>query len=137
MKSTVPPSAYFSHVLKLLFSRSPLSRLETKGRHYTTLLERHYGGPQKYLELSCGRVCYVEKGSGKPIILLHGLGANISRWNLTLEALAKHYWVIAYDHPGFGKSDKPLREYTVPWLSHILTEFIEKMGLQIFLCFQQ
>lgn len=52
-------------------------------------------------------IYYEEKGSGKPLILLHGLGMNMRAHQQEIDALAEQYRVIAMDARGHGKSDKP------------------------------
>ncbi|MDP2800530.1 MAG: alpha/beta hydrolase [Phreatobacter sp.] len=46
-------------------------------------------------------------GVGRPIVLLHGLGASSYMWRHLAPVLAKQYRVIAVDLKGFGRSDKP------------------------------
>jgi pimeloyl-ACP methyl ester carboxylesterase len=56
------------------------------------------------------RIRYIVEGSGEPVVLVHGLGANVElNWRIPgiLSALAKNHQVIALDLPGHGGSDKP------------------------------
>lgn len=56
------------------------------------------------------RIRYVERGSGTPILLIHGFSSNLDRtWveSGILDNLAKDHRVIALDLRGHGKSDKP------------------------------
>jgi 3-oxoadipate enol-lactonase len=48
-----------------------------------------------------------EAGSGTPVLLLHGLGADHTIWNGVLPALAEHHTVIAPDLRGHGRSETP------------------------------
>jgi pimeloyl-ACP methyl ester carboxylesterase len=59
------------------------------------------------LDTDCGRVSTFEAGTGKPIVLLHGLGATKQEFLPTVPALAPGFRTIAIDLPGFGDSDKP------------------------------
>ena len=62
----------------------------------------------------------VVAGTGTPVLLLHGLGANKVSFLPTLDGLAASHEVHALDLPGFGKSDKPLpagRRYTMAWIA--------------------
>jgi pimeloyl-ACP methyl ester carboxylesterase/putative sterol carrier protein len=62
----------------------------------------------------------VVAGTGTPVLLLHGLGANKVSFLPTLDGLSEHHEVHALDLPGFGKSDKPLpagRRYTMAWMA--------------------
>jgi pimeloyl-ACP methyl ester carboxylesterase len=43
-------------------------------------------------------------GQGRPIVLLHGVGANRAVWHLVIPELSRHRRVLAPDIPGFGQS---------------------------------
>lgn len=58
------------------------------------------------------RIHYQEKGTGTPLILLHGFSSSTYSWKDVFEPLAKDYRVIAVDLKGFGFSDKPDGDYT-------------------------
>lgn len=45
------------------------------------------------------------KGSGDPILLVHGFPLDHTMWNAQINSLSEHYKVIAPDLRGFGKSD--------------------------------
>ncbi len=56
------------------------------------------------------RIHFVEKGTGEPVVLVHGFAASYQmNWGLPgiIDQLAKNYHVIALDNRGHGKSDKP------------------------------
>jgi pimeloyl-ACP methyl ester carboxylesterase len=44
----------------------------------------------------------VRKGSGEPLLLLHGLGGSTAVWSPVIERLARERDVLAIDLPGFG-----------------------------------
>ncbi|QBD80169.1 alpha/beta hydrolase [Ktedonosporobacter rubrisoli] len=48
---------------------------------------------------------YVEGGSGKIVLLLHGWPATWRVWRKVMPELAKHYHVVAIDLPGLGDSE--------------------------------
>ena len=52
---------------------------------------------------------YVDRGSGTPLVLLHGNGSMIEDYKSSglLDAAATQYRVVAFDRPGFGHSDRP------------------------------
>jgi pimeloyl-ACP methyl ester carboxylesterase len=72
---------------------------------------------------------YLEAGTGKPVILLHGLGGDSSRWEQNITALAADFHVFALDQIGFGQSDKPMANYHVGMLSEFLVEFMNAVRL--------
>src|SRR3984893_5649779 len=59
------------------------------------------------------KIHYAEAGSGPTVILLHGLGGDWTNWALNIGPLAANYHVLAPDQIGFGKSDKPLVNYSI------------------------
>lgn len=50
-------------------------------------------------------------GAGPALCLLHGIGSQSGSWAPQLDALAAHHRVIAWDAPGYGRSD-PLPDAT-------------------------
>jgi pimeloyl-ACP methyl ester carboxylesterase len=58
------------------------------------------------------RLHYQEKGTGTPLILIHGFTSSTYSWKDVFEPLAKNYRVIAVDLKGFGFSGKPDGDYT-------------------------
>ncbi|HEX4304973.1 MAG TPA: alpha/beta hydrolase [Solirubrobacterales bacterium] len=52
-----------------------------------------------------------ERGTGEPILLIHGNGANTLTWGRTFDDLAEGHRVIAYDRRGFGRSPGPLASH--------------------------
>jgi pimeloyl-ACP methyl ester carboxylesterase len=45
-------------------------------------------------------------GDGSPLVLVHGLGSNLSLWRDHIEPLSAEHRVLALDLPGFGVSSK-------------------------------
>jgi pimeloyl-ACP methyl ester carboxylesterase len=51
---------------------------------------------------------YVERGSGPPVLLVHGLASDVRAWEAQLDALAQAgARAIAYDRRGYGRSGAP------------------------------
>jgi pimeloyl-ACP methyl ester carboxylesterase len=65
-------------------------------------------------------------GSGTPVILLHGPGANAAHWLRVIPDLVKHHQVIAPDLPGHGESDASNVELDVERALSWLGELIER-----------
>ncbi|MCW2841052.1 MAG: alpha/beta hydrolase [Aeromicrobium sp.] len=47
---------------------------------------------------------YTRKGSGEPLVLIHGIGHRRQAWDPVIDQLAQSYDVIAVDLAGFGES---------------------------------
>jgi pimeloyl-ACP methyl ester carboxylesterase len=50
-------------------------------------------------------LAYTRKGSGEPLVLIHGIGHRRQAWNPVFDRLAQTYDVIAVDLAGFGESE--------------------------------
>jgi len=63
----------------------------------------------KYLDANGVKIRYIDTGSGKAIVLLHGGGSNLESWTSegVVDNLARDFRVIAFDARGHGKSDSP------------------------------
>lgn len=59
---------------------------------------------------------YVERGSGHPVVLLHGLGSMSDDFVLSglYEEAARDYHAIAFDRPGYGHSPRPRARLWTP-----------------------
>ncbi|WP_341527983.1 alpha/beta hydrolase [Nostoc sp. UHCC 0302] len=53
------------------------------------------------------QIAYGEKGIGRPLILLHGMGSWSYNWRYSIAPLSKYFRVICFDAKGFGFSEKP------------------------------
>ncbi len=75
-------------------------------------------------------VVYLEGGSGEPLILLHGFGANKDNWTQIAPLLAPHFHLIIPDLPGFGDStrDRTAR-YDADTQVERLKSFIDELDL--------
>lgn len=60
---------------------------------------------------------YEIHGEGRPLVLICGLGNDISEWESTIRWLAQHYQVIAFDNRGAGRTDKPDQPYSIEMMA--------------------
>jgi 2-hydroxy-6-oxonona-2,4-dienedioate hydrolase len=87
------------------------------------------GVSSKQVEIYGQKIHYLEAGAGPDVILLHGLGGDVSNWQPTVPALAAKFHVLVPDQVGFGESDKPLINYRVATLVDFLNEFDRKLKI--------
>jgi pimeloyl-ACP methyl ester carboxylesterase len=77
-------------------------------------------------------VNHERRGSGSPLVLLHGIGHRWQAWNPVLDRLAEHHEVIALDLPGFGRSG-PMpadKNHDLPSTIEVLAEVFEQLGVR-------
>jgi pimeloyl-ACP methyl ester carboxylesterase len=73
---------------------------------------------------------YIDWGSGRPVILIHGWPSTSQMWEYQVAELAgAGLRVIAYDRRGFGRSSVPFRTYDYDTLASDLNEIIEQLDL--------
>jgi len=72
---------------------------------------------------------YLAEGRGPATALVHGLGGFAESWRHNIPALACHGRVIALDLPGFGRSGKPRRPYTLDFLARALDGLLRGLGV--------
>ena len=85
-----------------------------------------------YFKNSQGYNIYYEDRGNKEdqaIIFLHAWGSSMADFTYTLENL-EGYRRVAYDHRGFGRSDKPDRDMSLRHLARDLKELIDHLGLE-------
>src|ERR1700730_1533799 len=59
----------------------------------------------RFIEVAGARIHYLDKGSGPPIVILHGLGGQMGNFTYALlERLTDEFRVILMDRPGSGYS---------------------------------
>lgn len=73
---------------------------------------------------------YLRSGSGKPLLLIHGLGGSAKSWSTIWSALAERRDLIAIDLPGFGDTPRLAGETSIRTLSDAVTSFIDAQGLR-------
>ena len=69
------------------------------------------------------------EASANVVLLVHGLGSNLSLWRHNLAALAAEHRVIALDLPGFGLSGKADVPATMPYFADTIAGFLDALGL--------
>lgn len=82
-----------------------------------------------YYEWRFGKIRYLKKGSGTPVLLLHNLtvGSSSYEFHYMIDDLAKHHEVYAFDFLGYGLSDKPNMTYTNYMYVQLLNDFIKNV----------
>ncbi|GIH25471.1 hydrolase [Acrocarpospora phusangensis] len=75
---------------------------------------------------------YERRGSGPPLVLIHGIGHRWQAWAPVLDLLAERFDVIAVDLPGFGASPPlpPGMPYNAETLAYAVEACWERLGVR-------
>ena len=86
----------------------------------------------QFLEVEGVRLHYVERGSGEPLVLLHGNGSMIQDFESSglVDLAAKNFRVIVIDRPGFGHSSRPRNVIWTPDAqAQLIRRALERLGV--------
>lgn len=75
-------------------------------------------------------IAYGEKGTGKPLFLIHGIGSWSYNWRRSIEPLSQYFRVICFDAKGYGFSEKPMyperRDHQIIELERIISALCDE-----------
>src|ERR1700687_6074543 len=73
---------------------------------------------------------YLQEGSGTDLVLIHGLGADLTIWDADVAVFARHHRVLRPDGRGFGASDKPPGPYSPALFARDLNAMLNACGVR-------
>lgn len=76
------------------------------------------------------RVNYVELGDGPPVVFIHGLSGCWQNWLENIPHFARRHRTITVDLPGFGHSELPQEEISVPGYGRFVDAFLGEIGIE-------
>jgi pimeloyl-ACP methyl ester carboxylesterase len=82
------------------------------------------------VELPGAEVNYVEVGSGKPILFVHGISGCWQNWLENLPHFGAGHRAIALDLPGFGASPMPSWQIEMSAYARLIGAFCEQLGIE-------
>lgn len=109
-----------------------LAAMAVLNRHLAKKAEHDNPPAGRFLDVNGVHLHYVERGSGDPIVLLHGNGSMIQDFECSglLDLAARDYRVIVFDRPGFGHSRRPRSTiWTPPAQAELLKAALDKLGV--------
>ncbi|WP_315780866.1 alpha/beta hydrolase [Bradyrhizobium sp. SZCCHNPS1003] len=86
----------------------------------------------QFMDVDGVRLHYVERGTGVPLVLLHGNGSMIQDFASSglIDLAAQNYRVIAFDRPGFGHSDRPRNVVWTPMAqAGLIKSALDRLGV--------
>ena len=102
-------------------------------RRWAKAAERDNPPTGQFMEVDGVRLHYSVRGSGTPLVLLHGNGSMIQDFELSglIDLAASRYRVIAFDRPGFGHSERPRNVVWMPAAqADLLRSALDRLGVQ-------
>jgi len=81
-------------------------------------------------ELGERRVYYEEHGTGDPVLLINGLGADHTAWELQTEDLKRFFRVVVFDNPGVGQTEGPRGPYTTGLFADVAADLLRYLGIE-------
>lgn len=75
---------------------------------------------------------WTEAGSGRPLVLLHGLSDSHATWARVGPRLAATRRVLMPDLPGHGLSARPDASYEIDWHARVIAGWVDALGLDEF-----
>lgn len=82
----------------------PVPQKQPLGQEYAPVGTDAKPEIEGFEERRLGRLRYLVAGSGRPLVLVHGLGGMASNWRRVAPSLATEHRVIVPDLPGHGES---------------------------------
>jgi pimeloyl-ACP methyl ester carboxylesterase len=76
------------------------------------------------------RVNYIELGQGPPLVFVHGLAGCWQNWLENIPHFARRHRVIAIDLPGFGESELPREDVSIPGYGQFVDAFLGEIGVE-------
>jgi len=83
-----------------------------------------------FAELGEGRIYYEEHGSGDPVLLINGLGADHRAWHLQTADLERSFRVIVFDNPGVGQTTGHWDRYTTELFADVAVALVRSLGVE-------
>jgi len=76
------------------------------------------------------RIGFERKGTGPPLVLLHGALSDSRAWRKQLDGLCDEFTVVAWDAPGCGRSSDPPESFRLSDYADCLAEFLQEIGIE-------
>jgi pimeloyl-ACP methyl ester carboxylesterase len=102
----------------------------TSARFALALEQRRSGLQEASASVAGLEMPYLHGGTGEPLLLIHGFGADKNNFTRVARHLTPHYRVVIPDVPGFGEASKPDgASYAIADQVSRLRQFAQGLGL--------
>lgn len=77
------------------------------------------------------KIYYEVRGSGQPLVIINGLGSDVSEMRTVTDPLAiKKYRLLLFDNRGAGRSSMPDEPYSIEMMATDLAQLMDKLKLK-------
>lgn len=76
------------------------------------------------------RIHYERRGNGPLLLLLHGIGSNSHAFRHQLAELSDEWTVVAWDAPGYGRSDDPPAPFSLEDMADRAVALLDELGIE-------
>lgn len=85
----------------------------------------------RFVEIDGRKIAIEHRGTGEPLVLLHGFGESTYAFEKVLPALASRFEVVALDLNGFGYTERPsdTSSYTLEGQARLVLAVMDRLGL--------
>ena len=96
-----------------------------------TWMEVDWPSLSRDIEIDGRRVHVVDTGGdGPPLLFIHGLGGVWQNWLLNIPAFMATRRCVTFDLPGFGQSEMPAGELSIPNFARTADRVCEELGVE-------
>ncbi|CAH2603594.1 Alpha/beta hydrolase [Rhodovastum atsumiense] len=116
----------------LLAGVAALAALAVANHFLTRRAERRHPPEGAFVEVDGVRLHYSDRGTGSPVVLIHGNAVTGDDWNTSglAQRLLPHHRVIIFDRPGYGYSDRPRgRLWTASEQADLIHAALRRLGV--------
>jgi len=85
---------------------------------------------QRWVDVDGTPANVIDIGEGPPIVFIHGLSGSWQNWLENIPEFAQDHRVIAVDLPGFGESELPPEDITIPGYGRFVDAFLSEIGVE-------
>ncbi|MGM9987328.1 MAG: alpha/beta fold hydrolase [Bacillaceae bacterium] len=99
----------------------------------TTTVTATIESEEKIVTIDGEQIYFRKIGEGKyPLFMLHGYGGSAEGFKKLYPHLSKKFTIVAVDMLGFGRSSKPIEDYSFPRQANMYKRLMQKIGYEKF-----
>lgn len=97
------------------------------------LKDKYTDSSSQFIDINDLSVHYRKKGSGMPLLLIHGTSSSLHTWEKWENILSKHYTTYSIDMQGGGLTTPPSNnDYSIQSYINLIDSFVDKMNIDSF-----